>query len=147
MIIRYIYNKLNNEQQENLVFGLVTGLVTGLGAGEWGLSTAALIVIGVTVFLAMEIMYYLSIKKNKKKNVSLWWVLKRKLEELFETLLIAAAIINIWWVLKKYDIPFTKIYEITKQIGGYLIIMLIILGILILWLWLNKQIAIKRHKK
>jgi myosin-crossreactive antigen len=94
----------------------------------------------------MEIMYYLAVRHNKKNNVSLWWVLGRKLEELGEVLIIIVNLINIWFLAKTVTINSTKTWEVIETIGGYILGAAIMVGVIILWLWFNKQAVVRRKK-
>ena len=161
MILRKFFNNFSEDADDvlvdwlvlylvaGLVFGLVWGLVFGLVAGEWGLSLYSLINFGVLCFIAMEALYYFYVKNLKKRNVSLWCVLGIKLEQLLDVLLVVVNGINLWWVCKTYvpKIDWKETFSIINVFGGYLIFALVGLGVIILWLWLNKQLAINGRKK
>ena len=122
-----------------LVTGLVAGIVAGIVTGQFGIPIIPFIIIAI---ILMELLWiFFTSKTIKKKNPSLVYILGRKLEELFEVLIVMVTILNIRWVFQNVD--FKKYYPTFIKWFGYLGIAALILGAIILWLYLNR-LAIRR---
>lgn len=121
----------------SIASSLTAGLVAGLFNNQYGLEIPIWLFFLIVLAIA-EILFIISSRKEKKKKITLWYILGRKLEEIFDVLLVAITILNIRWVVQHVD--FSKYWpEILKWIG-YIGIIFIVIALIWLWLHLNKMI-------
>ena len=136
-----------------LAFGLAVGLTVGLAVSlavglAFGLASYKdiipfnIFIFIIGIIILMEIFYWLDDFKQKKKKSFielLPLIIFKKLESLFEALLIVVNILNIRWLILKID--WQKYFpEILKWIGYIRVGLLIIAAIAIVltgYLWLN----------
>jgi hypothetical protein len=139
-----------------LVFGLVSGLVVGVFNNVFQvlhIGTIGWIIIIFLIFLLSELMFFLSVKYNKnvkyEKGVSLWYVLFRKLEEIFEIVLILVIILDVIWFIDTYFklIIWKDVLNILFLLFGFVGMIFIVILIIVWWLKQNKKILITKKNE
>lgn len=131
----------------SLVVGLIWGLVVGLVWSQYGFNNTFIMVLGIIVFVLMEVMYFISNKNNTKK-IGLWQVLWLKVQELFEILLVVINLLNIWFICGKINISWKQEYNgFIMRFLGYFGIIVIIISLFIGYLWINKYLITRKVRK
>jgi len=138
-----------------LAFGLIVGLTAGLAfelAFELALGLAAGLAFGlakiiilnfffpywifiILILIITEVLFLFDKRKLEPKKNRLWFTLKLKLEAFFESLLILTNILNVIYLIEYTE--WEKYYEPIKTISFYILIFFGIIGLLLIWLYLN----------
>ena len=160
MLISKIFNKLNKNQKEGFVLGLAWGLAWGLAGGlagglAWGLvwglvviltnfreafpfinNFIQILIIILGILIIVEIMFWITKEDKPKKNIFLY-VCKKKLENVFEVLLVISLISQIYILTR--DINFLEYFPKIINVISIIIVILICLGMIIelLYLWIK----------
>jgi len=154
-------NCKTNLEKENLAMGLAVGLIMGLAMGLiWGLimglaiglgslisvvgiaffQPPALIQFPICIIIIAEMLFWLEKVKPKRGN-KFWFTAKRKLINLFKATFIYVEVIG-FIKLTKRAIPYIeKHWAVIVQWLGYigiaLIILAIIIGTVLVYIWIN----------
>jgi MFS family permease len=163
MLISKIYNKASEDIKYGLASGLAFGLASGLAFGlALGLASGlAVLLIHFSeafpliasfypilflifgIIIIAEILFHIE-KHNPKKYKSLWFVAKRKIENIFEVLLGLSAISQIYVLAREIKIRewiikyFPEILKWIGYIGAALAVLIFVAGMIYLYLKLNQ---------
>jgi MFS family permease len=133
-----------------LVFGLFSGLVSGLVYGlVFGLFSGLIKIVIPAVFFPLwlfvalviiigEILFLMDRRKPCKKENRWWFVIKLKVESLFESLLILTNVLNIIYIVENVRINGEQYYPIITSILQFIGYGTIIITAIVIWLYLNK---------
>jgi hypothetical protein len=133
----------------SLIVGLIAGLIAILINFKEALpflyGVPEVVILILAIILISEILFWSMPKEKLKKGTNLFWhTCKRKLENVFETLIGLSAIAQVYILIKESKIQITKdtLDSILRWIGyiGLGVIILLIIGLLFyIWIKLNEN--------